>query len=109
MNRIPVGRYPAPVAPFSAKGDFMPDAFAELLRYFLDNGAKGLLIAGDNAEAWSLSLDEIAEMTRLAMDAAQGKPVYVSAWAITAYSTGVRLAHFHRNAATMNTLGCGLN
>ena len=87
MNRIPVGRYPAPVAPFSAKGDFMPDAFAELLRYFLDNGAKGLLIAGDNAEAWSLSLDEIAEMTRLAMDAAQGKPVYVSAWAITERET----------------------
>jgi len=87
MTTIPVGRYPAPVAPFSAKGDFMADAFAELLRYFLDNGAKGLLIAGDNAEAWSLSLDEIAEMTRLAMAAAQGKPVYVSAWAITERET----------------------
>ena len=87
MTTIPIGRYPAPVAPFSAKGDFMADAFAELLRYFLDNGAKGLLIAGDNAEAWSHSLEEIAEMTRLAMDAAQGKPVYVSAWAITERET----------------------
>ncbi len=87
MTTIPVGRYPAPVAPFSAKGDFMPDAFTELLRYFLDNGAKGLLIAGDNAEAWSLSLDEIAQMTRLAMNEAQGKPVYVSAWAITERET----------------------
>ena len=87
MNRIPVGRYPAPVAPFSARGDFMPDAFTELLRYFLDNGAKGLLIAGDNAEAWSLTLDEIALMTRLAMGEAKGKPVYVSAWAITERET----------------------
>ncbi|MDP6786915.1 MAG: dihydrodipicolinate synthase family protein [Rhodospirillales bacterium] len=87
MTTIPVGRYPAPVAPFSAQGDFMPDAFTELLRYFIDNGAKGLLIAGDNAEAWSLSPDEIAQMTRLAMDAAQGKPVYVSAWAITERET----------------------
>ena len=31
----------APVVPFSAKSDFIADAFSEFLRYFLDNGATG--------------------------------------------------------------------
>ena len=87
MAKIPFGRYPAPVAPFSEKGDFMSDAFTELLRYYLKNGAKGFLIAGDNAEAWALSLDEIALMTELAMREAKGRPVFVGAWAISERET----------------------
>ena len=82
MTKIPFGRYPAPVAPFSETGDFMPDAFTEILRYYLENGAKGLLIAGDNSEAWSLSLEEIGQMTEIATREAAGRPVYVGAWAI---------------------------
>jgi dihydrodipicolinate synthase/N-acetylneuraminate lyase len=87
MTKIPFGRYPAPVAPFSEKGDFMPDAFTEILRYYLDNGAKGFLIAGDNAEAWALSLKEIAQMTEIATREAEGRPVFVGAWAISERET----------------------
>jgi len=41
MTTVPVGLYPAPVVPFSAKSDFIADAFSEFLLYFLDNGATG--------------------------------------------------------------------
>lgn len=91
MRKIPVGRYPAPVAPFSQSGDFMPDAFAELLRWYIPRGAKGFLIAGDNAEHWSLTPQEIGQMTEIAMRETKGRmPVYVSAWAISERETIAR-------------------
>ena len=77
-------RISAPVTPFSAKGDFMADAYAEIIRWHLEHGTRGFLIAADNGEHWALSLKEIGEITKICMRESKGKlPVYVGAWAIT--------------------------
>lgn len=74
----------APVTPFAANGDFMPDAYEELVHWHLDHGAGGFLVAADNGEHWALSLKEIAQITNITMRVTGGKlPVYVGAWAIT--------------------------
>ena len=42
---------PAPVTPFAANGDLMLDAFAEVLRFYLDVVAvDSFVIAGNNGE-----------------------------------------------------------
>ena len=83
MKQLEIGCYPAPVTPFSEKGDFMADAFAEILRWHIACGSKGFLIAGDNGEHWALDLKELRKITEIAMREADGRPVYVGAWAIT--------------------------
>ena len=83
MKRLEIGCYPATVTPFSEQGDFMADAFAEILRWHIACGSKGFLIAGDNGENWTLDLKELREITEIAMREADGRPVYVGAWAIT--------------------------
>ncbi|MDP6346615.1 MAG: dihydrodipicolinate synthase family protein [Rhodospirillales bacterium] len=83
MKQLEIGCYPAPVTPFSEKGDLMLDAFAEILRWHIASGAKGFLIAGDNGENWALSNDELRQVTEVAMREAKGRPIYVGAWAIT--------------------------
>ena len=83
MKRLEMGCYPAPVTPFSKKGDFMPDAFAEILRWHVACGSKGFLIAGDNGEHWALSPKELRQISEIAMREVEGRPIYVGAWAIT--------------------------
>ena len=83
MKQLEIGCYPAPVTPFSKKGDLMEDAFAEILRWHISCGAKGFLIAGDNGENWALSNDELRRVTEIAKRECDGRPFYVGAWAIT--------------------------
>jgi 4-hydroxy-tetrahydrodipicolinate synthase len=74
----------APVTPFATNGDFMADAYEELIRWHLQYGATGFLVAADNGEHWALSLKEIAQITEITMRVTGSKlPVYVGAWAIT--------------------------
>ncbi len=62
----------------------MPDAYAELVRWFVERGTRGFLVAADNGEHWTLSLDEIKRITEITMKESGGTmPVYVGAWAIT--------------------------
>lgn len=77
-------RISAPVTPFSAKGDFMADAYEEIVRWHLEHGSRGFLVAADNGEHWALSPQELARITEITMRVTKGKvPVYVGAWAIT--------------------------
>jgi 4-hydroxy-tetrahydrodipicolinate synthase len=77
-------RISAPVTPFSEKGDFMADAYAEIIRWHLKHGTRGFLVAADNGEHWALSLKEIRQIAEITMRESKGKlPVYVGAWAIT--------------------------
>ena len=77
-------RISAPVTPFTEKGEFMPDAFAEIVRWLVERGTRGFLVAADNGEHWALSLKEIAQITEITTKESGGKlPVYVGAWAIT--------------------------
>ena len=92
MKRLQIGCYPAPVTPFSAKCDLMEDAFAEILRWHVRDGARGFLIAGDNGENWALSDDELRRVAAVAKREAKGRPFYVGACAITEKETIRRAA-----------------
>jgi 4-hydroxy-tetrahydrodipicolinate synthase len=71
MNRDDLhGFVPAIVTPFTAAGDIMEDAFAEVMKFLLDRGASAVCIAGDNGESWALSPAERGRLTRLAKDVA---------------------------------------
>ena len=89
MSKLPDQvRISAPVSPFTDKGDFMPDAYAELIRWYVERGTRGFLVAADNGEHWTLSVEEIARITEITMKESEGKlPVYVGAWAITERET----------------------
>ena len=70
---------PAPVTPFSPKGDLMLDAYAQVLRYYLDVvRVDTMLIAGDNGEGYALTDDELRQATMTAVKTAAGRiPLYV--------------------------------
>jgi 4-hydroxy-tetrahydrodipicolinate synthase len=93
-NKLPKNiRISAPVTPFSAKGDFMADAYEEIVRWHLEHGSRGFLVAADNGEHWALSTKEIAQITKITMRVTKGKvPVYVGAWAITEHEAVERAA-----------------
>lgn len=79
------GQVIAPVTPFGAKGELMLDAYVEIIRWHLDCGVGGFLIAGDNGEAWALTKEELGRVTRAATDEIKGRvPIFVGASAITA-------------------------
>ena len=71
---------PAPVTPFSPEGDLMTDAYAEILRYYLDVlRVDTMLIAGDNGEGYALSDDELRQVTEAAAKTIAGRiPFYVN-------------------------------
>lgn len=70
---------PAPVTPFSAGGDLMLDAYAEILRYYLDVvRVDAMMIAGDNGEGYALTDSELRQATETAVATVAGRvPVYV--------------------------------
>ncbi len=79
------GQYVAPVTPFAENGDLMPDAFSAILRWHLDCGAAGFLVAGDNGEGWALTGAELGDVTRIAKKESAGRAnVFVNCGGITA-------------------------
>lgn len=74
------GYVPAVVTPFSSGGEIMEDAFAEIVDWTICNGAKGICVAGDNGESWTLTPEERRRLTRIAVDRAAGRvPVMAGA------------------------------
>lgn len=79
MNRDDLhGFVPAIVTPFTAAGEIMEDAFAEVMKFLLGRGASAVCIAGDNGESWALSPAERGRLTRLARDVAGGRAKIVA-------------------------------
>ena len=70
----------APATPFNPKGELMLDAYAEVLRYYLDVvRVDTLLIAGDNGEGYALSDDELRQVTETAAKTIADRiPFYVN-------------------------------
>ena len=70
---------PAPVTPFSDGGDIMLDAYAEILRYYLDVvRVDAMMIAGDNGEGYALTDEELRRATETALAVNGGRvPIYV--------------------------------
>jgi len=92
MNRLTrdtlAGFVPAVVTPFSATGEIMEDAFAEIIEWTIGNGAQGICTAGDNGESWALTPEERKRLTRIAVDKAAGRvPVIAGASAPKASQT----------------------
>jgi 4-hydroxy-tetrahydrodipicolinate synthase len=82
------GNIPAVVTPFTETGDLMIDAFAELVRWHLMNRVDGICVAGDNGEAWSLTLEERRRLAEVAVREVAGKvPVIMGTSAITSRQT----------------------
>ena len=79
------GNVPAVVTPFSPGGDLRIDAYAELVRWHLDQGADGICVAGDNGESWSLSIEERRQLAETTVKLVAGRvPVVMGASATTA-------------------------
>jgi 4-hydroxy-tetrahydrodipicolinate synthase len=55
----------AVVTPFDADGAIDETAFRENIASFLAEGVHGVVLGGDNGEAWALSDDELTGLTRL--------------------------------------------
>ncbi len=82
------GNVPAIVTPFSPAGDLRIDAYAELVRWHLDQKVDGICVAGDNGESWSLSIDERRQLAEVTVKAVAGRvPVVMGASATTAKQT----------------------
>jgi len=76
------GFMPAVVTPFTAGGEIVHDDFCAIVEHMLSIGASGICVSGDNGESWSLSPDERATLTRLAVEQVRGRvPVIMGATA----------------------------
>ena len=65
---------PAPVTPFAANGDLMLDAFAEVLRFYLDVVAvDSFVIAGNNGEGSAISAPELSRLVETAAKVVAGR------------------------------------
>ena len=83
---------PAPVTPFAANGDLMLDAFAELLRWYIDDiNVDGLLIAGSNGEGYVLNAEELGKVTETVVETVKGRvPFFVHVSRISSRETIMR-------------------
>lgn len=80
-----VGPFIAIVTPFNEKGQILPDAFQALVKSFIDDGARGIIVSGHNGEAWNLTQAELKQLISLAKEEAAGRvPVLCGIEAITA-------------------------
>lgn len=88
-KKFPIGgNCPAVVTPFNADGDIMYEDFAKLVAWHIDMGADTIVVAGDNGESWSLSLEERGKLAATAVKTAAGRvPVVMGASAISAKQT----------------------
>lgn len=62
-----------PVTDFDAQGTFWPNTYAERLEWLMPYGASALFAAGGTGEFFSLSVQETAEVVRVAVETCQGR------------------------------------
>ena len=87
-NFLVRGNIPAVVTPFSPAGDLMIDAYADLVRWHLDQGVDGICVAGDNGEIWSLSAEERRLLAAATVEMVGGRvPVIMGVSSTTAKQT----------------------
>ena len=57
------GFVPAVVTPFNEAGDIMEDAYQDLVKWLIGQGATTICVSGDNGESWALSAAEKGRLT----------------------------------------------
>ncbi len=72
------GSYPPVVTPFR-KGAVDYDKFAELVDYQIKEGSHGILVTGTSGEPSTLTIDERAQLVKVAVDTAAGRVPVVAA------------------------------
>lgn len=86
MNRSSIawaGPMPAITTPFRSDGSIDDESFAANITRLLDAGSTGMVAAGCTGEFWALSFEERAHLTRLCVDACDGRgPTIVGTGAI---------------------------
>lgn len=79
-----IGPFAAVVTPFDEKGQILPDDFQTLVGSYIDDGTRGIIIAGHNGECWNLKQEELKQLVGLAVESAAGRvPVLCGTEAIT--------------------------
>ena len=69
----------AMVTPFDANGDVDEDATVRLMRYLLENGSDGLVVAGSTGEAATLTDEEKARLWELAVSETPTRRAFIVA------------------------------
>lgn len=72
------GSYPPVVTPFN-KGAVDYNKFAELVEHQINEGSHGILVTGTSGEPSTLTLDERAQLLKVAVDATAGRVPVVAA------------------------------
>ncbi|MGI8420717.1 MAG: 4-hydroxy-tetrahydrodipicolinate synthase [Gaiellaceae bacterium] len=79
------------VTPFAADGSVDYDSFRALARHLVENGSDGIVVAGTNGEAPTLSDDERVELFAVAMDELGGRAMVVAGTGTYATAHSVHL------------------
>jgi 4-hydroxy-tetrahydrodipicolinate synthase len=88
MKFLVRGNVPAIVTPFTSRGELMIDAYQDLVRWHLAQGADGICVAGDNGESWSLSPEERQLLAAATVKLVNGRvPVVMGVSSTTAAQT----------------------
>ncbi|MBX7445959.1 MULTISPECIES: dihydrodipicolinate synthase family protein [unclassified Arthrobacter] len=68
-----VGIFPPLFTPFTADGELDRDGFIEDIEYQLQHPVTGLVVGGSTGEGHALSGEELAELTKIAVDHVKGR------------------------------------
>ena len=85
------GSYPPVVTPFRAGGQVDFDKYAELVERQAREGSHGILVTGTTAEPSSLTLDERAELVKVAVETIAGRIPVVAATGSQSFAETIEL------------------
>ncbi|MBW2154909.1 MAG: dihydrodipicolinate synthase family protein, partial [Deltaproteobacteria bacterium] len=60
------GPFVAIVTPFDEQGRIILEDFKTLIHSFVEDGARGIVVAGHNGESWNLKLQEMVQLISIA-------------------------------------------
>jgi 4-hydroxy-tetrahydrodipicolinate synthase len=67
------GYFPASVTPFDKEGNIDENSLRGMLRSYMEDGASGIIMLGDNGENWMLTDDERKRVFKIAVEECKGK------------------------------------
>ncbi len=92
------GCFPPVVTPFSEDEGIDFEAFRRELRYHLDQGVSGFLVAGATGEGYALTPDEVASLYRAAVEEVAGRVPILGGIIATSTRDAVKRAQHAREA-----------
>jgi 4-hydroxy-tetrahydrodipicolinate synthase len=62
------GPFPAIVTPFDEAGRIVAEDFRSLVRSYLEDGVRGIIVGGHNGESWALEIDDLEQLVAMAVE-----------------------------------------